>query len=473
MQPSFLQIKEKELRHLAEERKRYPELFKLEPLIDDQDLLSSIGIINIFKERPLGYLRLWPQDFIVEEVSQKDGLQTVESEPFFKEGERFSKTDPTCYATLVKCGLSTIEAQEILAANLGIEKKAISFAGIKDKDTISSQLISFRGADIEKLEKFKLPNLFLKNVYTGKGIVETGSLEGNRFTILVRTEKDFDREEFLTQLKKIEKEGFWNFFYLQRFGTPRLINFHWGRLILQGNYEKAIFNFLTEPGKRELSYFRGLRQVLKKEWPNFLKISKLLSPFPLIFFNEHKVINYLLKNPRDFIGALKEIPEQTQLWVFAYGSYLFNKKLSQLILEGSRVPETLPLILSKKREDWLIYQDFLREDKIREPLRALRPFPFIQWAERVIKTKEEVQVQKVKIIPQGVAFCFFLPKACYATTFLSHLFTLASGVIVPEGISQEQVHIKDILGIGNLKPVLKRFREVIRCKSEDILKRFE
>ena len=104
---------------------------------------------------------------------------------------------------------------------------------------------------------------------------------------------------------------------------------------------------------------------------------------------------------------------------------------------------------------------------------ALRPFPFIQWAKREIKTKEKLELHRVKIIPEGVILCFTLPKACYATTFLSHLFTLASGRPIPEGVSQELVDLKAALKMGDLSPVLEKFKEFIHPKSEDILKRFE
>ena len=469
----FQEIKEAELRHLAEERKRYPELFVLEPLVDQEQLLQSVGILNVFSERCFGYLRFWPQDFLVEEAPKQAELQTVEIGPFFKDSQSFSKEDLTIYATLVKAGLSTIEAQEILLGTLGLERKSIGFAGIKDKGAITSQLVSFRKSDIERIKKLNQPNLFLKNVYSGKGVVQVGGLEGNQFTILVRTGEDFKKESFLAKLAKIKEQGFWNFFYLQRFGSPRLINFRWGRDIVRGDYQKAVQGFLTDPGKRETAYFRGLRTVFGKAWPDYAKILNYTTPFPIIFRNEIKVLNHLKLYPKDFIGALSQIPDQVQLWVFAYASWLFNKKVSQFISEQKEVPEYLPLIGSKKREDWQTYQGFLEQDRIQDPLRKLRPFPFIQWAERRVKTREKAMIKNIKIVPEGVILCFLLPKACYATTFLSHFFVLGSGAPVPEDISQEKVNTKKILGTGDIEPTLERFKEAIYSKSEDILSRFD
>jgi tRNA(Glu) U13 pseudouridine synthase TruD len=304
--------------------------------------------------------------------------------------------------------------------------------------------------------------------------VETGSLIGNRFTILVRTDKSFEEEKFLEKLKEIEKEGFWNFFYLQRFGTPRLINFSWGLSILKGEYEKAILGFLSSPGKRELPYFQKIREKIKENFGDWPKIEEILRPFPLIFKNEIKAVNHLKRNPADFIGALNQFPDQVQLWLFAYASLLFNKKLSYYFKNKIAPPERLPLILSNDNEDWLFYKEFLEEDEIFSiPTKNLRPFPYVQWLKRRIKVKERAKIENCQIIKEGVIINFVLEKAAYATSFLSHLFTLSSGVPVPEGVSLNPIDSKATLGTGDLEKILNRFVKLIRPKSEDILEKFE
>ncbi len=472
---SFFQLKQKELAHLVKKKKENPELFEQKPFFDTQDVLQSVGISGVFPENlPLGYLKFLPQDFVVEEVPKSEELQTVALGPFLKSSSRLSNNNPTIFATLVKCGLSTLEAREELAKTLHLEEKTIGFAGMKDKNAISSQRISFRGVNINNLQKIYHSNFFLKNAYSGKGIVEIGSLKGNLFTILVRTDKSFSREIFLKQLEKIRKDGFYNFFYLQRFGTPRLISHLLGLFILKGEYEKAVYNFFTYPRDRELPYFQKLRGEFERNWKNWLEIEEIIKPFPIIFRHEKKLLNHLKKNPQDFLGALQEIPDQIQLWVFAYASYLFNRKLSALIQENKELPDTLPLILSKEQSDWQPYSEFLKADKIFLPLRPLRPFSsFLQYRRRQIKTRESAEFKQIKILSEGILFSFFLPKAAYATTLLSHFFTLASGFPIPEGISLDQIDPKVSLRTGNLTNILTRFREVIQSKGQDFFKKFE
>ena len=466
------EIKEKELKFLAQEYKKFPHLFQRRFFIEDGKFLEKFGIfIPGKKELSCGFLKLWPQDFIVEEIYKGKEVQSIYPEKFSIEKKNSSHL-PTIYATLVKCNISTLEAIEEIANSLNLEQKNIQTAGMKDKDAITSQKISFRKISLKKLEKLKSPYFFLKNALYDKGVVEKGALEGNKFTILVRTEENFQKENFFKKIKEIEKQGFYNFYYLQRFGTPRLINFHWGFSILKGDYKKAIFNFLSSPGKQELPYFQEIRKEIKKNWNNWQKIEEILTPFPIIFQNELKLVRYLKKRPGDFLGALKQIPEQIILWIFAFSSWLFNNKLALYIKEKEKLPKTLPLFLSKDKEDWFFYQDFLKKLKIfPPPFQNLKPYPYIQLKKREIKTKEKAKIEKIKIIPEGVILSFSLSKGVYATTFLAHLFNFFSGV-PPKNISDLPVDTKATLGEKSLEDVLNCFHEVIHPKTENIFEKF-
>ncbi len=467
-------IKEQELKFLAGEFKKNPGLFLRETHIDDAQFLEKIGISfpdqlqkNIFP----GYLKLWPQDFIVEEILKDGTTQTIDFNDFLKKGA--SEKQLTLYATLIKCGLSTIEAIEEISSFLAMDKKQIQFAGIKDKDAITAQLMSFRGLEIEKMKEISSPYFFFKDVHYGKGVVEIGGLQGNKFTILIRTNDVFEKEKFLENIEFIKKEGFFNFFYSQRFGSPRFINWFWGLSIMRGEYEKATMSFLCSQGQRETLYFKKIRQEIKHHFGDWQKILEICKPFPIIFQNEIKVISYLNLNPADFIGALKQIPEQMQLWIYAYGSLLFNRKLSEYIHTGNPLPKKIPLILSANKNDWSEYNEFLKEDGILEiPFNNLKPFSFIQWKKREVTTKEKIEIHALKIIPEGVVLSFSLPKGCYATSFLCHLFQLASGM-PPENISNKQIDIKEALGKESIQTILEKFKPIIFSKTENQFDKFE
>ncbi len=469
------EIKEQEIRFLAKEFKKDPQLFTRETQIDDSQFLEKIGISlpNKIQENLFpGYLKLWPQDFIVEEILKDNTIQTVNFNNFSKEkGDLLNQG--TLYTTLVKCGLSTIEVIEEIASFLNTDKKKIQFAGIKDKDALTAQLISFRGVESKKIEEISSPYFFFKDVYYGKGVVEIGGLKGNKFTILVRTNDSFSKEKFLANLEFIKKEGFFNFFYSQRFGSPRFINWFWGLSILRGEYKNAVLSFLCSEGQRETLYFKKIRKEIKNHFGNWGVIGKILENFPIIFQNEIKIVHYLKSNPSDFIGALNQIPEQVQLWVYAYGSLLFNRKISEYLGENKPMPEKTPLILSRDKNDWLEYSDFLKEDKIFNlPIESLKPFNYIQWKKREIITKEKAEIHSFKIIPEGVILSFTLPKGCYATTFLSHLFQLFSGM-PPKNISDKQIDTKEVLGEESIKNTSYKFKDIMHSKTENLFEKFE
>jgi len=468
MKMDILEAKKIENENFKEAIKRWPRFFESQTFIDDQKTLEKYGIgIPQKKGLPLGYLKLWPQDFIVEEITRQGEVETVFPEKFLSTKKDFNREDPIIYATLVKCGVSTIEAVEELTKRLDLGPKNIKYAGIKDKHAITSQRISIKKGDIEKLYQISSSNFFLKNVFSGEREVYLGNLIGNQFTILIRTGSDFKEKEFLKRVKEIEKNGFYNFFYLQRFGVPRLTNPYCGLQILKGNYEKAIFTAICRPGERELVYFQSLRKEVEKFWGKLEEIEEILEFFPLTFQNERTLINYLIKNPGDFIGALNQIPRVVQLWLTSLAALLFNKTLSFYIEKGEKPPETLPLILTPDEKTWAFYKEILKQldiFSITFALKNLKPFPFMILKEREQKTIEKVKIISQKIIPHGVILNFALPKGCYATTFLSHLFNLVSGNL-PKKFSNLPIDTKANLNQPSLEEILNKFSEVVSSPS--------
>ena len=159
---------------LAREALAHPELFERRTYLEDASLLHEFGISIPGKESfASGYLKLWPGDLIVEEVSPEGEIATVTRENILTPETELSYA-PTIYATLVKCGISTIEAIDDMVAQLGCERTAIGYAGIKDRDALTAQRISFRKVTPQKLKALTSPYFFLKDVTEGKGAVATG-----------------------------------------------------------------------------------------------------------------------------------------------------------------------------------------------------------------------------------------------------------------------------------------------------------
>ncbi|MBX4189162.1 tRNA pseudouridine(13) synthase TruD [Candidatus Parcubacteria bacterium] len=453
---------------LAEEKAKSPELFPEVTWVDNAETLEILGIHIPDKEKfPQGFLKLLPSDFIVEEVTQ-DGRQTTIGKESTFTGDAQGET---VYATLVKCGLSTIEAVEELAKLLGTTKDKIQYAGIKDKEAITSQEISFRSISKAQVEQLASPHFFLKDIRTGKGVVQKGGLKANRFSILIRIGEDVQdtklMEAALSALASVKKAGFYNFFYLQRFGTPRLNNYRWGMSILRGEYQKAIVGLISDPGLRELPYFLEMRKEIAKLIPNWARVLEALKEFPLVFPSEIKVVEHLIEHPTDFVGALVRIEEQVMLWVSALASLVYNRKLSAYIMAGVKPPRTLPLLLSPEKNDWLPYIDDLEGIGLFPPnFDNLRRFRSIQLKHREIETIDRPEIYAAEIIPEGLAIQFSLGKGEYATTFLSHFVNLLGGK-VPNDIQKEVIDTQNVLGAPHGKDTLDHFAQFNIPKSFD------
>jgi TruD family tRNA pseudouridine synthase len=446
MESERMRLKALELERIEKERGLHPELFPQKTWVDDNKTLELLGIHIPHKENfPAGFLKLRPSDFIVEEISV-NGRQTT----IYKESENFPDEEgDTIYATLVKCGLSTLEAVDELASILNVPKDKIQYAGIKDKDAITSQEISFRHIPKSLIENIKSPHFFLKDIRTGKGVITKGGLKGNRFTILLRFPTDTPQERFassLNALEKIKNIGFYNFFYLQRFGNPRLNSYKWGISILKGNYEDAIKGYISDPGLRETPFFLNYRKLTISYFPDWNRILEELKTFPIIFMSEIKVVKHLVSHPGDFVGALRQIEDQVSLWVQAVASLLFNRKISSYLMAGIEPPKTLPFFMSPDKNDWLPYAEDLEDAGIFPPdFSPTRPFRTIMINHRDLHTTDKAEILGADITSEGLIISFALGKGEYATTFLSHFVDLLNGH-VPESITDSIIDSKAILG---------------------------
>jgi len=447
-----------EQQYLEKKRQEHPELFQSNRAYSYQEIMNYIGIDVDFGYLPVGYLNLFPQDFIVQEVTAKGRVCSIEPEAA-KDLANPGEDEKTLYAELVKVGLSSLEAKENLAIALNLSPNQISFAGIKDKIAITSQLISLRGVTAEQILGLKSPGLFLKNLYWGKGVVEKGDLLGNQFIITVRTPVTLGQGWLDSNLSKWQ-DGFYNFYYLQRFGSPRLLSHKLGKLLLQQQYEEAVRTFLTDWGVQGPGLISQLRTEASENFGDWKKLTEIFSVLPYTFRLELTILEYLISHPADYLGAIKTVGDQATLWVYAYASYLYNSHLSSLIKNGQPLPKELPLLLHPDFRNISTYTEKLKKagiTSLRDPLLAL--FGRLPISPKnTCPTKSPVKLIGSKILDKAVAIAFELPSASYATTFLSHLFNIYKGLPLPEWLNQKPFDAKAELSLGSIK------------ETEDILK---
>ena len=324
-----------------------------------------------------------PEDFIVKEMN--DII--------------LGNTGKYAYFLLKKKNYNTIKAIETIAKALGINVKNIGFAGNKDKNAVTEQLISIKNGK-KDFEKVSLKDIGLKYVGKGDEEIYLGRLKGNEFYITIRGLED-------KEIKKIEEKAknkqifMPNYFGEQRFSKSN----HWiGKAITNRDFKKAVELVLESNSEQ----------------------------------NE-RIEEHLQRQKNDFIVALKIIPfKMLKLYVHSYQSFLFNRTLEEYIsvnTGGNKVTydEKIPIIgfstELKNKKIKKIIEKIMQEEKVTERDFIIRAIPYLssEGGERdaFIKINDfkiiNVEKDELNVGKEKMAVSFSLLKGCYATVLMDFL----------------------------------------------------
>ncbi len=268
-----------------------------------------------------GKLRTRPEDFIVNEISNY---------PLESENGKF------VIANVTSKNYETNLIIRDFSKWLHISRGRIGFAGTKDKRAKTTQLMSFYKISNDDLLKIKMKDVEFNNIYRSNKPVKIGNLIGNKFEIIIRNinqnVKSVDIKKILSYLNKFK--GFPNFYGIQRFGIIRPITHIVGRYIVKDDFENAVISYIANPIKGEDEDIYNLRKNLQETYD--FQLALKIYPDSLNF--EKAMLNKLVNDHDDFVGALKELPKNLlTMFINGYQSYLFNQVLSE------RINKKLPL----------------------------------------------------------------------------------------------------------------------------------
>ena len=282
-----------------------------------------------------GVIRSAVEDFVVEEVlvdgSRANIAATAESHALRASLDR----QEFLLCVLVKRDWDTFIALKTIAQRLGISPEQISIAGIKDAKAVTAQHITIQHGVMEDTAKVSIKDIEIRSVGYFRDKLSPYYLLGNNFRITINainlTEPTIKRRTTVTMGQLEAAGGIPNFFGHQRFGTTRPITHKVGEAIVKGSFENAVMLFLAEPSLYEHPDSRQVREALQSTGD----FKQALQDFPRQLRYERLMLAYLVKQPCDFVGAFKRLPIKLQaLFVQAYQSYLFNRFLSERLLNG-------------------------------------------------------------------------------------------------------------------------------------------
>jgi tRNA pseudouridine13 synthase len=277
----------------------------------DRYLTQSLpGIGGSIKERV--------EDFIVEEI------------PLYQPRGEGQHT----FFEIQKAGLSTFQAVQAIARGLGVSPRLVSYAGLKDSQATTCQVLSVEGVPPEAVLALDLPDIQILWAERHGNRLKIGHLRGNRFTIRIR---DVDERAMVACqeiLEVLAERGVPNRFGPQRFGL-RGNSGKLGRAVVHKNAHEFIQVLLGHPHASESGRIEAARQQFESgHWEQALHL------FPSNMAQERQALQILIRSKGDVEKAYAAVPKRLKMFFLsAYQSELFNHALDARLQTLDRVYE--------------------------------------------------------------------------------------------------------------------------------------
>jgi tRNA pseudouridine13 synthase len=347
--------------------------------------------------------------------------------------------------TYTLCVMRKRQREHLVAINylskaLRVRPADIGLAGIKDMQAITYQFITIKNKSPNEISQ-------ANNILNQQGIelgscqqvnecISTGSLDGNRFEIVIRdlqrirvAEKDngevyenkitCDHVHLEERIDAIRQSGFINYFGEQRLGSPGetsevgVRSFDIGRAMLQQNFDEAVNLLMTGrlvcsgTEEQESPMVRKVRGTWKDSGGD---ASLTLASMPKIeIMAREKVVLQGLKRTNDSLDAIKCLGFSVRMfWINAYQSYVWNTMASERILRlGPNVVEG-DLILDEHGKIHLVDASNVSTSKFEEVVLPL-PGYSVQYPQNGIGELYDSMLKREKVTfakdapPEGTA----------------------------------------------------------------------
>ncbi|KAK0618677.1 Multisubstrate pseudouridine synthase 7 [Lasiodiplodia hormozganensis] len=289
--------------------------------------------------------------------------------------------------TLYKENKDTMEVISHLASQLKTVPKKFSFAGTKDRRAVTVQRVSVKRIRQEHIANVArgLFNARIGSLSYQRREISLGDHSGNQFTITLR-DCHFQGEDGMDCAQRLElardivekstaafqKEGFINYFGLQRFGTYEVSTDSIGKYMLSEDLGKAVDLILAysdealaaaqDPeSKARISEDDKKRALGLHKWKTEKNGKAAYDLIPFRFSGERGIVKHLgtvRKNgesyANDFQGALGTLPKTLRgMYVHAYQSIVWNVAASERwSRHGAKViPGDLVLVAEHKDKE--------------------------------------------------------------------------------------------------------------------------
>lgn len=257
-----------------------------------------------------GVIKQRPEDFFVQEI------------PLYEptgDGDHVM-------AEIQKVGISTFDACDYIARNLNVDRRDIGFAGMKDTQAVTRQIITLPYVTPEQVMALKSDRISVLWASKHRNKLRLGHLAGNRFAIKIRDVDPTKVVSLRPALDVLAKRGVPNFFGEQRFGR-RNNNDLLGAAFVRGDDKEVLRLFLGDPrpGEDKPDVFEARTYYMAADY------EKAIKAWPRWAGMERRVLARLSKTGNPYQAVMAVDMPVRRLWVTALQSRIFNEILAQRI----------------------------------------------------------------------------------------------------------------------------------------------
>lgn len=351
-------------------------------------------------------MRFAPDDFIVEELPlyepTRDGVHT-----FF---------------AIRKRNLSTLEAINQIARALHVNSKDFGYAGLKDKQAVTTQVLSVEGIPPEQVLELELPGIKVLWAERHAHKLRIGHLRGNRFEKTLRDISPIALPVIQKELERLASEGVPNRFGAQRFGNKQDSHLI-GKALIKAEWEEALHYVLSD----ETAQFSQLaKQIEREKEQGSLEKAVACIPHRLrkLYLSAYQayLFNCVLK---------KRMPNLRQLWngdiaiKHSNGAPFLveNAASEQPRADSFEISPSGPIFGYKMRqptrEAHVLEAELLAAEGVK--FEAFRKVAGIRLPGTRRPLRMQMELHQVKSVDMGLRLCFTLPAGGYATVVLEEL----------------------------------------------------
>ena len=295
---------------------------------------------------------------------------------------------------------------DIFSNYLGVAKKEIGYAGLKDKHAITIQYISLPKKYEQKLLDFNHKSIKILEKTYHNNKIRVGHLKGNKFWVKLKKVLGTQKVKIETILDWIEQNGMPNYFGVQRFGNSGL-NYLEGKAIVEGKLK------IRDKKKAEF-LVSSFQSFLFNSWlSKRVLLSNLIDEFSQAQTEE------ILKLPK---GSLDGVKEQKNYFKLLDGDLFMHYPFGKIFFEELEVAQ----------------ERFLKKDISPTGLIAGKRVKLSKNVASILEKEYNYNINSggsrryawvfpeisyKKYIPQNAWYeiGFFLPKGSYATVLIDFL----------------------------------------------------